>query len=221
MNRPRTPLPAHAALLGACVIALASPAWGQAVYRSVGPDGRVTFSDRPPEGREASRVQPSAGSAAGAGTALPTALRRVAERFPVVLYAAPDCAPCDEGRRMLVGRGIPYSEASVTSAEDIAALERLAGERTLPLLGIGGQLLRGWSSAQWTQYLDVAGYPARSALPNGWAAAPPAPLAPRRSPPQADVSASPNPAVAAPPPPAPSRAPQEGPTPSNPAGIRF
>ncbi len=209
-----------ALLLAALVSAAAGAAWGQPVYRSVGPDGRVTFSDRPPpDGREATRVLPSAGAPSERGGALPAALQRVAERFPVVLYAAPGCLPCDEGRRMLTSRGIPYTESSVTSADDLAALERLAGERTLPLLGIGGQLLRGWSASQWQQYLDAAGYPSRSALPAGWAAPAPAPLSPRRAAPDSGAA----PALASPEQPTPpaQRPPVEGPTPSNPAGIRF
>jgi len=222
MNFARISLPARAALLTACAVALAGPAWGQAVYRSVGPDGRVTFSDRPPpDGRGSARVLPFAGPAAGPVEGLPAPLQRIAERFPVVLYTAPNCAACDEGRRMLVGRGIPYTESTISSAEDIAALEGMAGERTVPLLRIGGQLLRGWSSGQWSQYLDAAGYPERSTLPASWVGPPPTPLGPRRSPPQPAGGSAPAPAsepatvAPAPPPPA------DGPTPSNPAGIRF
>src|SRR5690606_9609631 len=117
-----------------------------------------------------------AGGAATGGTALPFELRQVVSRYPVVLYSGNDCAPCNSGRNLLNARGIPYTEKTVTTSEDIEALKRLAGEASLPFLTIGGQRLRGFSDAEWTQYLNAAGYPAQSALPSGYRRAAPSPL---------------------------------------------
>ena len=38
----------------------------------------------------------------------------------------------------------------------------------MPALTIGAQPLRGLSEADWTAYLDAAGYPRESRLPRGW-----------------------------------------------------
>lgn len=151
-------------LLGALVTPFAS---AQGVYRIVGPDGKVTYSDQPPPA--ASNARPVAGGGAGsAGPALPAELRQAAGRYPVTLYSANDCAPCDSGRSFLSARGIPFSEKTVSSSDDFAAFKRLSGATSLPLLTIGGQQLKGYSATEWGQYLDAAGYPKKSVLPPGY-----------------------------------------------------
>jgi glutaredoxin len=207
------------AILSLCA---ALPAAAQGVYRIVGPDGRVTFSDQPPPSSAAApaaRTGTGTASASGAGAALPFELRQVASRFPVVLYSGNDCAPCNSGRNLLNARGIPYSEKTVTTNEDIEALKRLAGEPSLPFLTIGAQRLRGFSDTEWTQFLNAAGYPAQSVLPPGYRRAAASPL----------VTVAPLPGTAGGAAPAagaePAAAPQAEvpvqPADTNPAGIRF
>ena len=188
------------------------------VYRIVGPDGRVTFSDRPPND-PGPRTQPGSAAAgmgtASSGPALPFELRNVVSRYPVTLYTGANCAPCGSGRNYLVGRGIPHSERSVTSAEDIEALQRLSGGASLPFLTIGGQQLRGFSEVEWSQFLDAAGYPRSSQLPGGYRNPPPAPLVAAQKAPTPDGQPAEQPQAEAPP------APPPAPAPPNPAGIRF
>jgi hypothetical protein len=97
----------------------------------------------------------------------------------------------------------------------VAALQRLSGQNSLPLLTIGSQQLKGFSDAEWSQYLDAAGYPKGSQLPAGWRNGPAQPLVAQQP------AAEPAPAAAAPAPAADVPAAASGPTPSNPAGIRF
>jgi glutaredoxin len=153
------------------VMGLLAPtdAAAQQIYRSVGPDGHITFSDRAP-----AEAAPRAGSApapvaAGSGSgALPFELRQAAQSYPVTLFSGPDCGPCEQGRTMLKSRGIPFSEKTVSTNEDIDSLKRLVGVATLPVLTIGGQQLKGYSQLEWTQFLDAAGYPKTSQLPTGY-----------------------------------------------------
>lgn len=167
-------------LLATCLLWLGASAGAQAqtVYRIVGSDGRVTFSDQAPHQPGPATVSttnpPSAGAVSGAAAnqALPFALRQPATRYPVTLYSAPDCSVCNAGRALLNGRGIPFTERSVTSADDVAALKRLSGEAVLPFLTLGGQPVRGYSEPEWSQYLDAAGYPKSSVLPSGYRQAP-------------------------------------------------
>lgn len=206
-------LPARIALLVLATVACAANAQ---VYRIVGPDGRVTFSDKPPtEPGVRASAAPATAQPAGSGGSLPLELRQVVSRFPVTLYTGIGCAPCSAGRNYLAARGIPFAERTVSTADDVAAFQRLsAGATTLPLLTIGGQQLKGYAEAEWAQYLDAAGYPQTSRLPASYRAAAPAPLV-AVQPVAAPVAASaPAPADAAPvAPPAPSG--------SNPAGITF
>lgn len=207
MHRTRPPVLVMAliALAGA---ALAPPAWAQ--YKIVGPDGSVTYTDRPPAAAAAGNVVDmgrrgsDAGAASGAPV-LPAELQRVSARYPVVLYAGEDCEPCDSGRKLLQRRGVPYTERMVVSADDADALVQRTGARSLPALGVGAQVVRGYSEVDWAAYLDAAGYPRESRLPAGWTAPAATPLAartlPAAAPPAEATAAAPPPRL--PPPPAP------------------
>jgi len=155
-------------LLVASLITL--PVLAQGVYRIVGPDGRVTYSDQPPPANTPARpvtgTTPAATPAATA--ALPFELRQASSRFPVTLYTSADCNPCKTALAYLERRGIPFTEKTVESNADIQALQRMSGETSLPLLTVGNQQLRGFFETDWKQYLDAAGYPAQSVLPAGY-----------------------------------------------------
>ncbi len=153
-------------LLGASALLLAGlPA--HALYKVVGPDGKVTYTDRPPVGTTAGKVTSlsNSGNTIAETVALPLELRQAAQRYPVTLYTTNECAPCDGARQLLRQRGVPFAEKQVLSAEDGEALVRLSGARDAPTLTIGAQALRGLSSETWNSYLDSAGYPRESRLP--------------------------------------------------------
>lgn len=195
--RRSPPLP----LLAITLALSALPVMAQ--YKIVAPDGRVTYTDRPPAdgSLKVTALGKSEVAPADTGPALPLALRQLAERFPVTFFSGADCPPCDSGRDYLRQRGIPYRERQVISNDDAAALERLVAGRTLPALTVGGQALRGYSAADWASYLDAAGYPRESALPAGWTAAAPTPLVarapvPARTTPATNAEATPAPVPA-------------------------
>lgn len=209
----------HWPSMGIAVVLLAASLPAAAQFKVVGPDGRVTYTDRPPPAGQGSVTSIGRGSTAnsaaqGESVSLPLELRQIASRFPVLLYAGNDCPPCDQSRQWLQQRGIPYTEKRVASDDDAAALDRLVGGRTIPSLTIGGQALRGFASADWAAYLDAAGYPKESRLPRGWQAPPATPVV-ERSPAQAAATAAGRPEVQTPaarpaPPPPPPPAPAEG-----------
>lgn len=147
------------------------PAQAQQVFRIVAPDGKVTFSDRPPAASSgtAGVSTGSAASASGASTTgLPFELRQVAGKYPVTLYTSDNCAPCSSARSLLTTRGVPFAEKTVSTADDTQALRRISGETSLPFVTIGSQQLNGFSEAEWTQFLNAAGYPKSSVLPAGY-----------------------------------------------------
>jgi glutaredoxin len=206
-------------LSGLCVglMLLASPA--HALYKVVGPDGKVSYTDRPPiaSNDKISAVKPNGATTATENTnaSLPAALRQVANKFPVELYVStPDCGPCATARSFLQQRGIPYTERSVTSPEDADTFKRISGANEVPALTIGAQVLRGYSASEWGRYLDAAGYPSSSTLPLGYKHAEATPLVPPRT-----VTQTPAARPIAPPTPTP--APATPAAPPNPAGIKF
>ena len=203
----------------AAAASLSLSAQAQQVFRIVGPDGKVTFSDKPPL-ESTVKVAPVVRMPAGAGApaGLPFELQQIASKYPVTLYTSNDCNPCAAGRAYLTGRGIPFVERTITSPEDVQALQRIAGEKSIPLLTVGGQQIRGYSNSEWSQFLDLAGYPAKSALPTAWRNVPASALVAVQRPPVAAKAAQPDnePVV--------RRAPESSPPESsanNPAGIKF
>ena len=209
-RHPRCTGPGALALL---VLSLATVPGAMAQYKVVGPDGKVTYTDRPAP-TAAGAPAPAANTAGSAPTATPAAnlplvLRQPMARFPVVLYAQPGCDGCEAGRQFLRQRGIPFTEKLVGN-EDGEALQRATGSRAVPALTVGQQVLRGFSSDSWSSYLDAAGYPRQSALPANYVAPPPSPLVPPR--PSRAEGADPAPASA------PSPVPPPAP---GPGGIRF
>jgi glutaredoxin len=191
------------------VLALAGPA--HAVYKVVGPDGKVTYTDTPPPANGNARVQPMAvGGAGGSGApslaGLPAELQQAASKYPVTLYASAGCRPCETGRQLLRQRGIPFSERLLASRPaDNAALQRLSGGSELPVLTIGQQQLKGLVASDWHGYLDAAGYPRESKLPSSYRAPAALPMvqAAEAAPAEATTTDSATPAAPAP---APTRA---------------
>jgi glutaredoxin len=184
MNAVRHPTLIALRLLPLAVLFAAAPLYAQ--YKVVGPDGKVTYTDRQPAGASGKVTELGGrGGVAADNAALPLELRQAVSRYPVTLYASiGSCDPCDSARQLLRQRGIPYSERSVQSTEDADALERLSGGRDAPTLSIGSQTLRGLAPEVWNSYLDAAGYPRDSRLPPNFAYAPAMPLVARAAPPR-------------------------------------
>ena len=197
----------------ALVVCAGIVAQAQTVYRIVGADGKVTFSDKPPASAGQGKVVGTGVGASGAAssTGLPFELRQVANKYPVTLYTSSNCSPCDTARAMLSGRGIPFFERTVNTSEDTDSLQRISGDTSLPFVTIGGQRLKGFTDSEWTQYLDAAGYPKTSLLAAGYKNPAPTPLVAIQKPvaPPPKVEEKPVP----PPPPAKN--------PDNPTGIIF
>jgi glutaredoxin len=204
---------ALSALFALMALVGATSVQAQSVYRIVGPDGRVTFSDKPPAPSDkATKLDSSGRAGAVAGAELPFELRTVISRYPVTLYSGDGCDPCNNGRALLTNRGIPFTERTVTTPQDGEALQKLSGGTTLPILTVGGQNIKGFQPNEWAQYLDAAGYPSTSVLSANYRNPKPSPLAPVSKPVPAKAQ---EPTQPAPPPPEPANGP------SNPAGIRF
>ena len=204
------------ALLGiVLLLGTAAPAW--AVYKVVGPDGSVTFTDVPPSSAHAAVVPDVAATPA---SELPRHLRELQRNAPVVIYTTPDCKACDAGVQLLRKRGIPYAEKTIVTPQDAQALKAMDPSMELPLLSVAGvDLSPGLNSGAWEQALNAAGYPRRSELPGSYRFAIPQSLVPAQS-------GAPAPGAA--PVPAPSRAAAPAqppvvapPDPNAPPGFKF
>ncbi|HYD63484.1 MAG TPA: DUF4124 domain-containing protein [Noviherbaspirillum sp.] len=157
-------------ILQSCAIAAllcAGSAHAQ-LYKWVGPDGKVNYSDAPPP-TTAARVETKSLTIGGVSAAdFPYEVAEAMKTYPVTLYSSKDCPPCDEGRRLLTERGVPFTEKTVHSSEDIAQFKKAGGDGQLPLLAVGKYRERGFESGAWHNALNTAGYPEKSKLPRSY-----------------------------------------------------
>ena len=89
-------------VLLSCMLATAAHA---ELYKWVGADGKVTYSDVPPPSN-ARQVETKSMSNDSSAISLPPELAAAVAKNPVTLYAAPSCTPCNEGRTLLKQQGI-------------------------------------------------------------------------------------------------------------------
>ena len=175
------------------VVALLAATLGStaaAQYRWTDASGRVVYGDRPPSDAKDVRAlttRPAATPGDGSSP-LPFELRRAVERAPVVVYTGPDCAPCAPATALLRDRGVPFTERTVSSPDDLQELRRLSGGLRLPHVTVGSQAQSGFNADTWSSMLDAAGYPKGSMLPRSFQWPAPQPLVP--PPAQADAKAA-------------------------------
>ena len=141
-----------------CSALVPSAQSAQVLYKSVGSDGRIVYSDRPPaEGRLEKSMTfenlPSSPLPASTSsyvdrirsTRLPAAT--ISPPTGVVLYAAAWCGFCKRAKAYLAAKGIKYQEFDVDTKDGMAAFARAGGGKGVPLLFAGGQRVQGFSPA--------------------------------------------------------------------------
>lgn len=138
------------------------------LYKWVAPDGTVSYSDKPPPSNAAKVERKSYGGNTPALDDLPFEVANAARGNPVTLYAAPNCVQCDVGRKLLTDRGIPFSEKTITTNEDLAQLNKMMGTLKIPVLMVGRNKQLGFGPDEWNSALTSAGYPASNKLPKSY-----------------------------------------------------
>lgn len=130
--------------------------------------GVVHFSDQPPPPGSDRKVEQKAFGGSGERTQLPYALAEAVRKSPVVLYTTPACVACDQGRTMLMQRGIPFAEKTVVSNDDQVKLAEAGGTGQVPLLLVGGAKRIGFDAGSWSDALNDAAYPKQRMLPRNY-----------------------------------------------------
>ena len=139
----------------------AAQASSQTTYRWIDPaSGGTVISDLPPPTGAKLLGQDRARDSAPT-TQIPYATRQAAEKFPVTLYTSLDCGDgCKQAHDLLAQRGIPFTEKTVKTQDEIDALSKQQGKAaSVPSLIVGRQSLIGFEATAWNDLFDLAGYP--------------------------------------------------------------
>ena len=146
-------------LLFCVALSLVFPCSAEVTYRWVTGAGETVYSDQPPP--PGTRFEKMEGGGQDGGQVLPYATRVAAEKYPVTLYTTASCKDaCVNARNLLNGRGVPFSEKMITTAEEFAKVAKEMGsESFIPALKVGSQNFPGFEAAAWNKLLDLAAYP--------------------------------------------------------------
>ena len=145
-------------LLIISVLLLTAPTQAAQLYQWKDAQGRVYYSDQQPPPSVKNATQKNfKGSFIEGGDSF--AMKTAREKFPVTLYSTACGVPCDQAKRHLEQRGVPYASKNPESGEDRAALLKLTGRSNVPVLVVGKDKIDGYEVGQWDAALDKAGYP--------------------------------------------------------------
>ena len=167
----------------------------QSLYKWVDAQGKVSYSDQPPPPTVTVKDLSSTLNTLGAGQAQAEPLslesQRLVANSPVVIYTTTGCKLCDQGRDLLRKKGVPFTEKTVTTSEDLKALGAQFNSQTLPVLAVGKTNINGFGTSQWNEALNQAGYSAAPAAPKTYLNGAVSPLTPATAKPASATEAPP------------------------------
>lgn len=139
------------ALFGFAAIYSKAP-MAQSLYKSIGPDGKVVYSDHPPtEGR----IEKTMEFKNLPGNTLPPAQleqlkqkktsQKAAYTDQPVIYTTSWCGYCKKAKSYMSTKGISYKEYDIETDSGMASYAQAGGSGGVPLLVFRGQSVRGFS----------------------------------------------------------------------------
>src|SRR3989344_1342930 len=147
-------------LLVTALMAIGIPAaQADTLYKWVDSQGRVSYHDQPPPDGAGYRVEEKV-FGPGNKRKEDDTLAKVAEKFPVVLYAVPDCGSCDLARLYLQKRKVPFTEQNLNINPELQqTLKKKIGSLSAPTIMIGEKVMKGYVESVLEGELDGVGYP--------------------------------------------------------------
>lgn len=125
------------------------------IYKVVGADGKVSYTDQPPQDKaarsEALKIQTYAGPPAV--SAYGGSVRKV------TLLSAQWCGACKSAKAYMVGRKIAFEEWDIDRSEFARAKMREVGAKGVPVILVGKQKMVGFSPEGLENMLQQAGTP--------------------------------------------------------------
>ena len=165
LNPIQKPNPMKAVL---CLLALFSTGWVQAeaLYKVVGPDGKITYTDQPPaDPKTATTMQITSAPS----TPLPDAVlkyqaelqksmqgrlasAKVADSGPPALFSAAWCGYCTQAKAYLAAKSIRNREYDIDTEDGARAYVEAGGKKGIPLLVSGSKRQQGFSPASYDSF---------------------------------------------------------------------
>jgi glutaredoxin len=155
-------------------VILAMPAMADTVYKSIGPDGKVVYSDKPPA--DDGKLQKTLDIRNLPATPLPESVLRFREQVlksiksrtadagkprdasKPVLFMAQWCGYCKKAEAYLAERHIAHDQFDIDTPSGMRAMVEAGLSGGIPILLLGhGQKLRGFTKAAYDSYFGAGG----------------------------------------------------------------
>jgi len=131
--------------------------FAQSLYKSVGPDGKVVYSDRPPT---QGRIEKTLKFENLPSSVLPASVSSTVEQLRkqktssatttptggVVMYSATWCGYCKKAKAYLANKNITYQDVDIDTSDGMVAYAKAGGGKGVPLLIAGSQRVQGFST---------------------------------------------------------------------------
>jgi glutaredoxin len=158
------------AFLFMCGIAFAGAVSAQTIYKSIGANGQVVYSDKAPTTGHLEKTMKFADLPS---STLPSTTASYMEQFRrthpnntapevatigngVTLYSAAWCGYCKKAKAWLAAKGVAYQDVDVDSPSGMAAFAQATGGKGgIPVLMAKGQRVTGFSTAAYDTIFSV------------------------------------------------------------------
>ncbi|MBH9552578.1 glutaredoxin family protein [Inhella gelatinilytica] len=141
----------------------AMPTAAQPLYKSIGPDGRVIYSDKPPtDGSKPSQLHLKV---APPSATPPGAVGKAADKKPdspgpalgmVRLYTTQWCGYCRQARAYLFANRIPFLEIDTENPDGALEYRRVRpGSKAVPYLVAGDRSTAGFTAASYDEFFSA------------------------------------------------------------------
>ena len=145
------------------VLIAAAPVVPADMYKWTDENGKVHYSDSPPPGKKAKKLDLKINSISGppvisafpSKAASPTTTAAVATK--VKMYTTTWCGYCKRAKAFLQTRGTPFQEIDVETSEQGQAEFRSIGGNGVPVILVGQQRMDGYSQESLAAMLKQAG----------------------------------------------------------------
>jgi glutaredoxin len=153
----------------AAAAALALPVAAETLYKVIGADGKVSYTDRPPVDAKSSttltyaEVEPTplppsvlkyrADLQKGADLRMAQARTPSANTPSLILFSASWCGQCRRAKTYLNAKGLRYQEYDVDTPDGASKYFASGGGKGVPLLLADGRSLLGFSENYYNRYL--------------------------------------------------------------------
>jgi glutaredoxin len=123
------------------------------IYKVVGPDGKISYTDKEPQtvGAKSEKLKIQTYSGAPSVSNSGTSVRKV------TILSAEWCGICTRAKNYMKSRGIAFEEWDIDRSDFARAKMRELGARGVPVILAGGQKMVGFSEAGLDAMLKKSG----------------------------------------------------------------